>query len=201
LSRSALALILLAAGASSRYGSPKQLLRIDGEALVRRAARSALECGAEVLVVTGAAAAEVGAQLDDLPVARIHNADWAQGMGGSIACGIRQLQHGATPPAAVIVCLADQPLIGRAQLQQLIDAHHAAPAAIVVADHGTTLGPPCLFPAAHFHELAALRGAQGARKVIDAHRDEVVAVAMPEAAVDIDTPDDYAVVLRSLGRD
>jgi CTP:molybdopterin cytidylyltransferase MocA len=97
------------------------------------------------------------------------------------------------------VSLVDQPLIGHAQFQQLIDAHRATPQAIVAADHGSTLGPPCLFPAAYFAELARLSGAQGARRVIEAHRPAVITLNMPEAAVDIDTPADYATALFKLG--
>jgi molybdenum cofactor cytidylyltransferase len=187
-----LAAVLLAAGAASRYGSPKQLLRIEGGTLVRRAAEAILDTGAELMVITGAHAEPVGAELAGLPLRLLHNAAWEQGMGGSIAVGFRDLAALDDAPPASLLCLADQPLVGAAQLRRLIGLHRADAGRILVSDYGAARGPPCLFPAACYAELAALSGPAGARAVLDAHRGQVAAVPMPEAAVDIDTPQDWA---------
>ncbi|MFA5938127.1 MAG: nucleotidyltransferase family protein [Sinimarinibacterium sp.] len=183
--------VLLAAGSSSRYGGIKLLAQIDGVSLLRRAAQTALEAGTELVVVTGAYTAEFDAALNGLDTTRIHNADWAEGMGGSIACAFQLLCARIDPPPAALVCLADQPQIGAPQLRRLIEVWREQPDCIIASQFGATQGPPCLFPRRYFDELAQLRGPQGARRVLDAHPDVVRAIALPEAAVDIDTVEDY----------
>ena len=118
------AVVILAAGAARRFGAAKLAAKIDGVPLVRRAAIAALTVGMPVIVVTGAHREAVEAGIAGLAVECVFNAQWTQGMGGSIACGAAKL-----PPAvdAVIVMPADQPLIDAAQLRRLIDAHAAAP--------------------------------------------------------------------------
>jgi CTP:molybdopterin cytidylyltransferase MocA len=183
--------LVLAAGSAGRFGAPKQCVHVDGVPLVRRAALAGLGVGADVVVVTGANAGAVAEALQGLPLETLHNAGWADGMGTSIACGIRHVAQNAGGRAALI-CLSDQPLVGTAQLQRLIDAHGETPDHIIAADHGTALGPPCIFPRRFYPELAALPGAEGARRVLAAHAADVRIVAMPEASVDIDTRDDLA---------
>jgi molybdenum cofactor cytidylyltransferase len=198
MSAPALAAVLLAAGSASRFGSPKQLAEVQGTSLVRRAAEAVLECDAELLVVTGAHAAAVTAALDGLPLRLAHNASWELGMGESIGCGFRELRGQSTPPAAALLCLVDQPLVGAAQLRRLIERHRATPQGIVVSDHGEAVGPPCLFPAEYYEELSQLSGAGGARSVLQRHRQAVLTVAMPEAALDVDRPEDRQRVLELL---
>jgi len=157
---------------------------------VRRAAEAALQTGAPLTVVTGAYADAVAQELQGLPLTLLRNDDWAQGMGSSIGYGFRHLLGEAADSAAAIVALADQPRVDSAALQRLIGAHRQTPGLIIAADHGSTLGPPCLFPAAYYPELAALSGPQGARRLLQRHASAVQRLAMPEAAVDIDTPED-----------
>lgn len=183
-------IVLLAAGNSSRYGGLKQRALVDGVSMLRRAAQAALATGASVLAVTGAHEPEIAAELAGLPLRLVHNANWEQGMGGSVGCAFRQLADSTTASAAII-CMADQPLVGSTQLQRLIDAHASAPGKIIAANHGAALGPPCLFPQRYFAELAQLSGPKGARPVLERHADQVDSVPMPEAAMDIDTPEDY----------
>jgi molybdenum cofactor cytidylyltransferase len=183
--------VLPAAGSASRYGSPKLLERIGSVSLIRHAVQAALATDASVLVVTGACADRISAELAGLPARLVHNAAWMQGMGGSIASAFRVLIDEPDVEAA-IVCPADLPLVGTEQLQRLIDAHRAAPSSIVVADLGAAQGPPCLFPRSWFARLAELSGPWGARGLIADQADAVVPVPMPEAAADVDTPEDLA---------
>lgn len=182
-------IVVLAAGEAKRFGSAKLIVPIDGVPLVRRAALAALTACEQVVVVTGAHREPVEACVADLAVACVFNAQWAAGMGGSIACGIARLLR--TTDAAIIL-LADQALIGVPQLRQLIDAHTAAPERVITAQFSAVLGPPCLFPRTFFAELAALRGDHGARSLLQRHARLVDAVPMPAAAFDIDTPRDLA---------
>lgn len=183
--------VLLAAGSSSRYGGVKLLAPVDGVPLVRRAAFAALDAGLALVVVTGAHVEAVDAALHGIAATRLHNADWADGMGSSIAAAFSHLLRTPEPYDAAIVYPADLPLIGHVQLARLIERHWLAPSRIQAADIGGVLAPPCLFPRDCFAELARLSGPRGARIVLEGHADRVDAVAMPEAAVDIDTCDDY----------
>lgn len=192
--------LLLAAGSASRFGGPKLLVEIDGMPLVRRAARAIVEAGAALTVVTGAYAQQVRAALTGIDAGFVHNEAWEQGMGGSIACGVRELSGCAAPPAACLLCLADQPLVGARELRLLLDTYRAAPLRIVASAYGGTLGPPCVFPSEFFAELARLEGAKGARGVLEAHRRLVTGLALPEAATDIDLPADCDAVMELLSK-
>jgi molybdenum cofactor cytidylyltransferase len=156
--------------------------------MVYRVALAALNTSAQVVVVTGAHRELVESCIAGLRVERVFNADWADGMGGSIACGIAALDE----CDSAIIALADQPLVGRAEFAALIAAHAQAPECIVAAKFEEVLGPPCLFPRAYFEELAELRGERGARALLQRRAQQVAAVAMPGAAFDIDTPQDAA---------
>ncbi len=183
--------ILLAAGASRRYGSCKQLLDIDGISMVRHAAEAILATGIELAVVTGADAKRVSTALAGLPLTLLHNDTWTDGMGTSIACGVQALLQRAIPPTAILLCLADQPRVRGTHLRRLLERHQQHPQNILVADYGDTRGPPCLFPAAFHTELAALSGDRGARSLLLRHRASVMEIDLPEARCDIDTLQDY----------
>lgn len=183
--------VLLAAGRSSRYGGIKLLAAIDGVPLVRRAARAALDADLSLIVVTGAHAERVEAALHGIAAVQVHNPDWADGMGSSIAAAFAHLQRTQATYDAAIVYPADLPLVGHAQLARLIERHRQAPSRIQAADIGGVLAPPCLFPRDCFAELAQQNGPRGARILLERHAARVDAVAIPEAAVDIDTREDY----------
>ncbi|NND37765.1 MAG: nucleotidyltransferase family protein [Gammaproteobacteria bacterium] len=178
--------VVLAGGASARMGEPKQLLRFRGDTLVRRAAAAALEHCSRVIVVTGAIRRPIVDALAGLPVEVVANDDWREGMASSIRAGIR-----AMPPdvAACLVCLTDQPRVGAAELGKLVDAWRLAPQSIAASRYAGALGVPAIFPAGYFDRLADLRGDRGARSLIGAATD-VICVDLPEAAVDLDTPED-----------
>lgn len=181
-------IVVLAAGAATRFGASKLTVMIDGVPLVRRAALAALDVGTQVVVVTGAHGDAVEACVADLDVERVFNAGWAAGMGGSIARGISALRE----CDAAIIALADQALIGTEQFNALVAAHASSPQRIIAARFDDVLGPPCLFPRQYFRDLLKLPCEGGARELLKQHADRIDAVPMPSAAIDIDTPDDIA---------
>lgn len=196
---SPLAIVVLAAGTGQRFGALKQLHTLDGQTLVRRAAQTALATACPVNVVTGAEAERVQAELADLRLELIHNPHWQRGMGFSLAVAVDALERQHPSLAAVMVVLADQALIRVQDLQAVLSEHEAHPDAIIVADHGASLlAPPCLFPAKYFAALKALDGDRGAKALIQQHREQLRSIAMPHAAVDIDTPEDLARAMRML---
>jgi molybdenum cofactor cytidylyltransferase/nicotine blue oxidoreductase len=176
---------VLAAGESRRLGRSKQLLEVDGQPLVLRAVRAALEqCAAGVVVVTGAVHDEVAAALTEMPVTIVRNDDWREGIGASIRCGVS-----AVGDTACLLMLCDQPDVGAAQLAALVDAWRARPEHIAAAGYAGVRGVPAVFPPRCRDALAGLHGEHGARRLIEAETD-VTVVDMPAAAFDVDTPAD-----------
>ena len=184
----ALHVIVLAAGASSRFGSPKQLVRVRGRALLRLAVDHAVQvAGHAVTVVLGAHAAQVAPILKASSVSIVVNRFWSEGIASSIRTGV------ASVPAScdgVLLTLADQAAVTGEDLQRLIGAWRRDPQRIVAAQYAAILGVPAIFPRAQFAALLALRGDRGARALLNRAAGGVIGVPVPSAAVDIDRPED-----------
>lgn len=194
--------ILLAAGASSRLGQPKQLLPFEGKTLLLRAAETAVAAGgAAVVVVTGAQHATLLPELIALPVTTTHNPHWAEGMGSSIKAGLTALETLPRPAklTGIIVLLCDQPLVTPELLVALLRQHLATQQPIVASAYGGTLGVPAFFAAAVFPALRQLSGAAGARQLIAHHGAAVATVAFPAGVLDVDTRAQYEELLRLNG--
>ncbi|OUJ72210.1 nucleotidyltransferase family protein [Hymenobacter crusticola] len=193
-------LIVLAAGASTRLGQPKQLLPYLGRTLLRHAAETAVATGCRpIIVVTGALHEELAAEVAGLPVQIVRNTAWATGMGSSIQVGLNFMESISQPLQAVIVTLSDQPLVTPELLTELIHRYQATQAPIVAAEYKDAHGVPALFAAAVFPALRELAGATGARQVIEAQDQQVELVSFPDGAVDVDTREQYEALLRMGG--
>jgi len=182
--------IVLAAGESRRFGSSKQLAIYRGEPLVRRAVRLAEEvCGDRSILVIGNDWKKVLAASGPRSGFFVFNDQYASGMASSIACGVNSVSDVAD---AVLLLMADQPLIKPDHLNMLIEAWYAAPDVIVASEYSGVQGPPVIFPANCFDSLTKLEGDQGARSLLSAMRESLRGIALDAAAVDIDTPEDLA---------
>lgn len=183
------AILLLAAGASTRMGSPKQLLPFRGKPLLRYSAERALEAGCgPVVVVLGANAAEVRKALEGLPVAVAMNQAWEGGMGSSIQTGLRAVENLSVGGA--ILALADQPFVTPEFFRSLVSRHHESGHPIVAASYSGTVGVPVYFSREAFPLLMALKPDQGCKGVILGNAGQALLADCPEAAYDIDTPAD-----------
>ena len=186
-------ILVMAAGESRRYGSAKQLADIGGTAMLRRIVLQVLETGARVTVVIGANADAVSACVADLKITVIRNDRWSSGMGESIATGVADIAGRQPATSAILVALADQPLVDPGDFRRMLAAHRAAPERIVAADHGNgVIGVPALFPPVFHDALRGLSGPRGARLLLERHAADIDAIAMPAARIDIDTPEDLA---------
>ena len=185
---SMLQVIVLAAGEARRFGSPKQLVRLNGRPMLHTAIGNGVAiAGHSVVVVLGAYAAELAPLLRHTPATVVINRQWSEGMASSIRCGVAALPGTAD---GVMILLADQPSVTAEDLRRLAGAWRRQPTQIVAAQYGTTTGAPAIFPRWCFAELGGLRGEHGARVILARHVDRVVRVPMAAAAVDIDTPED-----------
>jgi CTP:molybdopterin cytidylyltransferase MocA len=177
------AAIVLAAGASSRMGRPKQLLRItEDESLIERAIRLAHEAGClPVIVVLGAHADAIREQAH-LPAVIVENSAWADGVAGSIRTGVAAA--GQADAALLLAC--DQPAVSAQHLRTMLLA--AEQHAIVASTYAGVTGIPAAFSRKYFDELMALSGDSGARSLLVRHAVHSVPLAGGEA--DLDRPED-----------
>jgi CTP:molybdopterin cytidylyltransferase MocA len=184
------AAILLAAGASTRLGHPKQLVEIDGEPLLRRAAQALLATAPTVLlVVLGHEADLMRAVLAGVDARFVVASDHAQGLSASLRAGIAAL-----PPLVdgALVVLTDQPALDATHLAALCAAWRRAPARAVASAYAGVLGVPAMLPRGWFDEIERLQGDVGARALLRAREGEVIAIEAPAFAHDLDTPTDLA---------
>lgn len=162
--------IVLAAGFSRRFGGTKQLFEIDGEPLVRRAARIAREVAATIVVIPPNQPL-IRAALEDLDVRVIENTEAEEGMAASIRAGV----HACGGDVLLLVC--DQPGVDAAHLRALL----ATRAPLAASGYGDTIGVPAFFSARHRDELLALRGDSGAKRILESHANEVTIVPLADA--------------------
>jgi molybdenum cofactor cytidylyltransferase len=180
--------LVLAAGAASRFGSPKQLVRINGEPLLHRAvAQASAVAGHAVTVVLGAHAAQLTPLLKHSPASLLINRNWEEGLGSSLRLAVAQLPGGCE---GVLVTLADQAAVTVFDLQRLASAWRRQPDWLIAASYDGHTGVPAIFPRYTFASFAQLRGDAGARSILSRHADRCLRVPMPNAAIDIDTPED-----------
>ena len=199
--RASVAGVILAAGASRRMGAGrnKMLLQLEGESLLRRAARRALVVGlSPVVVVLGHEADRARAELKGLSCESVVNPDFTGPTSGSLHKGLEQL--GSNVGAAVVM-LGDMVLVTEQMLSGLVAAGRGTEAPLVVSRYGDVTAPPLLFRRALFGELLAWSGEGCGKAVVQAHLAEAVFVDWPDAALaDIDTPEDLAAAEAHLAR-
>lgn len=189
--------MILAAGGSSRFGQPKQLLRLEGETLVRRAARAAEEGGCRpIIVVAGSCASEIETELRDAAVMMVENHEWHRGLGTSIRHGLQALLANDPAVECVVLLTCDQPFVRGATVRSLLEISEATGKPIVASSYASTLGIPVLFSRACFESLLVLPDDSGAKSLIESRRAEVACVGFAEGAVDLDTPGDLERHLR-----
>ena len=179
---------IMAAGRASRFGATKQIASYAGEPLAGHAAAVARRAfGDRVLNVLGHDLSAVLHALGPDGGFAIVNDDYEQGLGSSIACAARSCRELAD---ALVIVLADQPLVTAAHLRDLVEAWSGAEHRIVATAFDDTRGPPVLFPRAAFDDLSRLRGDRGAHTLLRDSRFELRSIRFQLAAVDIDLPAD-----------
>ncbi|WP_212006218.1 NTP transferase domain-containing protein [Chitinophaga sp. HK235] len=184
-------IIILAAGASQRLGTPKQQVIYQQQSLLQRITDTALTIDAEpVVVVLGAYADNIGPDIAGSGADIIVNTNWHTGMGSTIQTGLSHLLRVYDNVSDVLLLLCDQPFITTHLLRELISTHHQQHDNITACAYGNTIGTPVLFHKKYFPQLMALSGQEGAKKIILQHPDEVTTIPFPNGIIDIDTPDD-----------
>lgn len=189
------AAVVLAAGDSTRLGVPKQLIEFRGTSLVRAAAIAAGDAGASVvIVVLGAAAPSIAPALEGLPlVTTISNDRWRDGLASSLATGIREVLRLDARCDGVLITMADQPLVNSESLRRVLNAFDSQ-TRLVAAEYSGTIGVPAVIGREHLDALLLLEGDAGAGRWLRGLGDAVRRIPLPEAALDIDTAEDLALL-------
>jgi molybdenum cofactor cytidylyltransferase len=181
--------VVLAAGASTRMGSNKLLLRLGGVTLLRRAVDAALVAGLDpVVVVLGREAEVAREEISDLPCRPVENPDFASGIHTSLRAGI-----GALPPAtsAAVVLLADMPFVTAPMIWAVAQRHLRGGHSLVLSDYAGVQAPPTLYARSLFPELLEADSGCG-KKIAARHEAEAARVEWPaDALADLDRPEDY----------
>jgi molybdenum cofactor cytidylyltransferase len=179
--------LLLAAGGSTRFGSPKQLVEFEGKTLIQRSAEAVSESGCtKIVAVLGADMDESRRQVKDLDLEIVENEDWRSGMSSSIKLGLSKLIELEPELEAVLITLMDQPKVTASHLTAFVDRFAETRPPVIAAEYSGTKGVPALFSRELFDELLRLKDDKGARSIIRGGLD-VKTISLEEAAIDIDS--------------
>jgi len=185
-------IIILAAGASTRLGQPKQLLPIGGQPLLQRIINTAIEFNTdEVTLVLGAYSELILEKISTDLVQVVHNKKWKNGMGSSLSIGVKTALQKNPQLAALIFLLSDQPFVDTSLLHQLSETFQSTNKAIVATMYNDAPSVPALFSATFFDELLQLNNHQGARQLIRKAGEQLQTIPFPKGQFDIDTMEDF----------
>lgn len=180
------AIIILAAGSSSRLGQPKQLLIFEGKTLLRRLAENALLVSKKVVVVLGAHENLIRPTLENLPLLVLKNEDWASGMASSVRAGVAAAMTQTIDLEVVILSVCDQPMLDAGVFQKIISEKKGSEKGIVASGYASTTGVPVLFSKKYFDQLLNLSGGRGAKNLILENPDDLAVVEFLGGEWDVD---------------
>jgi molybdenum cofactor cytidylyltransferase len=186
-------IIILAAGASSRMGAPKQLLLVDGKTLIKRICDTAMDTTCHpIVVVLGANRNIIRNETERMPITVIDNPQWENGMSSSIKMGLAGAYMTEKAIEAVIFLTVDMPYVSAELINKMIEkAESDEKIEIVACKYENQMGIPVLFKRSIFTDLLELSGDEGAKKVVVKNKDKTVFIDFPEGKLDLDTVEEY----------
>ncbi|MGI8689597.1 MAG: nucleotidyltransferase family protein [Thermomicrobiales bacterium] len=189
--RGAVAAVVLAAGASTRLGQPKQLAPIGGRPALAYTLDALRASSVDrVVLVLGHSADEIAAALDLTDITVVHNDAYAEGQSTSVLAGVKALGDDV---AAALMVVGDQPLLAPTVVDTIVRAYEQTGGPFIVPVYAGEWGNPVLLARATWPLLDNLKGDTGARPILRKHMDMVLEVPVPGSLLDdIDTPEDYA---------
>ncbi|XLS27443.1 NTP transferase domain-containing protein [Flavobacteriaceae bacterium M23B6Z8] len=186
------ALLILAAGSSSRLGRPKQLLPWGNTNLLGHSIIQGKKAGInDIFVVTGAFHEEVVASVKDLEAQIVFNKNWSEGMGGSIASGVSEISKSKNSYAQLVIMVCDQPFVQAGFLKKLLAEAADKKQSVVATSYAGIPGVPAVFDVSVFESLQKLKGSQGAKSLLLALKEEVLLIEDDTITTDIDTMETY----------
>lgn len=184
-----IAIIILAAGSSSRLGRPKQLLELNGKTLLQKSIATALEVSKNVIVVLGANEKLIHPTISDFPIEIVLNKNHLEGMSSSIRTGMSVLEKKKYNAALIMLC--DQPYVDVFLLEKMISFFEKSELPIIAAEYEGKVGVPAIFDVSLFPKLKKLEGQKGAKALIMTNLKNVEKVVFEKGKIDIDTEEDW----------
>ncbi|PIQ21776.1 MAG: MobA-like protein [Cytophagales bacterium CG18_big_fil_WC_8_21_14_2_50_42_9] len=184
-------IIILAAGASTRLGEPKQNLLFRGKTLLNHAIDVAIPSDCKPIIAVTGAATSVIDKGSKTKIHEVNNPDWHKGIASSISLGVSYLQEKAPDINEVIIMVCDQPYVTSILLNQLRSEKHTSGKRIIASSYQDTLGTPVLFDKFYFNMLSSLKGEEGAKRIIYQNLADVSSIRFSEGYIDVDTKEDY----------
>lgn len=180
-------ILILAAGASRRLGSPKQLVAYNDSNLLNHVIRKARKSNFDnVLVVLGSEHNRILKSAESVDY--VINENWSEGMGSSISLGVQTLSKLDSKGIMISVC--DQPYLTTALFNKILEKAREGEKGIVTSDYGVSNGPPTYFDSKYFDSLIACNGDKGAKKILEDNSSDIIFIKFPKGKIDIDTQDD-----------
>lgn len=194
-----IAVLVLAAGKSSRMKSIKQLEKIDHRTLLDFTLQKAKRlCSFDVYCVLGANANKIKAETNISNIQFINNQNFEKGLSSSIICGIDYFNKNQLNLDGVLILLADQPAIEMSYLQSLIKLFKENSSKIIASNYGNFLGVPAIFSKQFFSELLLIKGDKGAKKFINSKKNDVITPKETSNFIDLDTKEELSLYKKSL---
>ena len=207
MSTAKFAVLILAAGQSSRLGQAKQLINYQQQSLICHQIDKALSISSDVYCVLGHQADLIVEEMTNCAVNIVINERWQQGMSSSIAEGVKFLSDDVD---AVMILLVDQWKISNCELKLLKDEFNTnwvqgnletIIAASKSNQQSKSIGPPVIFPRHYFNQLVQLTGHQGAKPLLTQYKEHIERLDLASAFVDLDTPEDLQILRRYVSSD
>lgn len=194
-----IAILIPAAGASRRIGTPKQLLKWGNSTLLGHAIETAEQLNpSEIIVVLGAYYDKIKGEIDHNPIKILKHENWENGLGSSIAFGVKHILTNANQFDAVLIYLPDQPLIVSKYLIEMANKFKFEDHKIIATSYGNEkFGVPAIFDKTYFEELEALKDDEGAKKLIEKYSESATSLDISPLIADIDTEEDYKILYDS----
>jgi molybdenum cofactor cytidylyltransferase len=198
-SPSHIAIVVLAAGASKRMGSPKQLLKWGDGTLIGNAIETVSKLASnELIVVLGAHYELIKNVIQTSPVTILNNENWENGLGSSIAFAVEYLQNSKSNVDGVLITLCDQPLITADFLNLFISKFQSGKNQILATSYGNgKQGVPVLFDKVYFNDLEKLNSDEGAKEILKKYSSHVEALTPQMDNKDLDTSEEYTALYQT----
>ena len=195
------AVVIIAAGESKRLGSPKQILLLEKDSMLNRLIKMVQKAvDFPIYLVLGANAKKIKAQLPITNLNIVENNEWQEGMGSSIRIGVQAVIDSANKHDGVLILVCDQPYLSESSIKDLIALQAINNTAIAASFYANIAGTPALFHQSVFSDLLALKGDQGAKRIIQERDQELAKLQFEKGVLDIDTPEDYQQLLKEASK-
>ena len=194
-----IAVLVLAAGTSSRMKDIKQLLKINNKTLLENALETAKNLeSATVFCVVGAHAEKIKQETKTANINFILNKNFEKGLSSSIVSGVKYIKNLDANFSAILMLLADQPEVNSSYLKKLIKASKKYSNKIIASSYKNIPGVPTIFPKIYFNALVQLKGDKGAKDLLLQNSLEIIKIKSNKIIIDIDSKEDYESYLKSI---